>query len=240
MFELLLLGPLELRGPDGEDLPQVLAHPKRLAVLAYLILFRPGRFVSRDHLLALFWPDADESHARNSLSQILHGLRGDLGTELIQSRGRREVGALLDLIRCDVLDFREVVKAGDHDGALQLYRGDLLQGFHLPGTPGFDEWLECERERHREAAAEAAWAVAHHHLREGRLLRAERTAQQALELTWSDESQVREFILALAKAGDRAAAVRFFERFEDRLWDQLVLEPSPRTRKVVEEIRGWR
>jgi DNA-binding SARP family transcriptional activator len=239
MFELFLLGPLELTGPDGEDLPQLLAHPKRLAVLVYLLLFMPGKFLSRDHLFALFWPRADQAHARNALSQTLHGLRVDLGDEVVVRRGRREVGVAIERVHSDVLRFRKALREKDHVTALHLYRGDLLPGFHLSGAPNYDAWLEGERERLREGAAEAAWGSARVHLRDGNLVRAERMAQRALDLNWSDESQVRSFILELASAGDRAAAVRFFEKFEDTLWDQLALEPSPRTRRVVEEIRGW-
>ncbi|MGW8268597.1 MAG: BTAD domain-containing putative transcriptional regulator, partial [Longimicrobiales bacterium] len=67
---------------------------------------------------------------------------------------------------------------------------------------------------------------------------AERTGQRGMDLVPTDENEVRKFIGALAKAGDRAAAVRFYEKFADLLEKELELEPSEETRAVAEEIRA--
>jgi DNA-binding SARP family transcriptional activator len=238
MVKLFLLGPLEVGGPDGKDPLKVLASPKRLAVLAHLLLFMPGKFVSRDHLLALFWPRADEAHARNALNQILHGIRASCGKEIMVSRGRREIGVNPEAIRCDAVEFLACVKEGSFHRAVDLYRGDLMEGFHLAGAPGFAHWLEEERERMKDQAAEAHWSVAQAHLQAGRLRKAARSARRALELDGSEESRVQDFILALALAGDGAAALRFYRRFEEKLREGLNLDPSPRTLQVVREIRG--
>lgn len=72
---LRLLGPIELERDDGTVVSSVLAQPKRLALLAYLAAARPGTLLRRDTLLALFWPDADDDRARNSLRQSVHFLR---------------------------------------------------------------------------------------------------------------------------------------------------------------------
>jgi len=45
----------------------VLTQTKRVALLAYLLLSRPGESHRRDSLLALFWPEMDQEHGRNSL-----------------------------------------------------------------------------------------------------------------------------------------------------------------------------
>lgn len=114
-----------------------------------------------------------------------------------------------------------------------------MEGFHLGGAPDFDQWLEEERESMSEQAAEAHWSVAQVHLAAGRLRKAARSARRAVDLDASEESRVRDFILALAQAGDRAAALRFYRRFEERLREGLNLDPSPRTLETVREIRGW-
>ena len=78
MLELRLLGALEavLAEQSGTSL---LAQPKRAALVVYLALSSRTGVVRRDRLLALFWPDADEAHARRALNQALHYLRGVLG-----------------------------------------------------------------------------------------------------------------------------------------------------------------
>jgi len=208
-----------------------------MAVLSYLSLAAPNGFVSRDSLVALFWPEADETRARNALSQVLHALRSELGEEVIRARGRREVGINPAALSCDALDFLEAVRAGETEKALDLYGGHFLEGFHAGSGAAFDSWLSEERGRLREMAAGAAWAVAHGHLHSGRLVESERTAQRALGLVCTDESEVRKFIAALAAAGDRAGAIQFFERFRILLNRELELEPGPRTLELVRRLR---
>jgi len=69
------------------------------------------------------------------------------------------------------------------------------------------------------------------------LAQPKRTAQRALGLVCTDESQVRSFIRALAEAGDRSAAVRFYDKFAGKLAQELELEPGVETRTVAEAIR---
>jgi serine/threonine-protein kinase len=248
MIELRVLGALDLRGPGGQEILSVLSQPKRVALLAYLALATPRGFHRRDKLLALFWPELDESHARNSLSQALRFLRRSLGDEAILTRGGEEVGLDFDLITVDALDFRSALDAASEgadearaqsrlEEALDLYRGHLMEGFFLSGCPEFESWLESERQMLREAAAGVAWALAHHRIATGSLTEAERMGQRALGLVATDENEVRRFIEALAGAGDRAAAVRFYEVFAQRLAVELELRPGRRTRELIERIR---
>ena len=74
MIELHTLGALDLRAVDGQEVRAVLQQPKRLALLAYLAADAPRRFHRRDSLLALFWPDLDQGHARAALRRALHFL----------------------------------------------------------------------------------------------------------------------------------------------------------------------
>jgi len=238
MVTLRLLGRISLTDPTGKEISSLLSQPKRVAVLAFLALQGRDGYLRRDLLMARFWAESDLSHARNALNQSLHILRGELGDGVVRTRGKNEVGLDPDLFTCDVWTFRAAVRDGRRQEALELYRGPLMPGFHLNGSGEFDRWLEGEREELREAAAGAAWILAHHQIQAGRPVKAERTAQRALALVWTDEFPVRRFISALAEAGDRAAAVRFYEKFRDRLREDLDLEPSPPTREVAEAIRN--
>jgi len=140
-------------------------------------------------------------------------------------------------LRTDVESFEDAIRGGRWGEALDLYAGDLLPGFHVRGAWGFEDWLEHRRKRLKNDASRAAWALAREHLHYGRLVEAERTAQRALRFVWSDETPVREFIEALAVAGEGAAALRFYEGFAARLQEELEVEPSAATREVAESIR---
>lgn len=238
MFQFRVLGSLDLRGQGGEEVLSVLAQPKRTALLAYLAVASPLGFHRRDKLAGLFWPEVDQEHARTSLRGAVHFLRRSLGEEAVLSRGDEEIGLDWGHISCDAAAFKRALETGDQEGALELYGGDLLEGFFLSGCPGFERWLEGERERLRGLAAKAGWEVANRHLEEGRTDDAERAGKRALALGGADENRTREFIQALAEAGARPGAIRFYERYEQVLWETLELEPSAETRALVEKVRG--
>ena len=160
MLELRVLGSVDLRTTSGSEHRAVLQQPKRLGLLVYLALARPGLFHRRDSLLADFWPELDEPHARASLRRALYFLRQYLGNEVIVSRGEEEVAVAGDLLWCDALAFEERLTAGDTAAALDLYRGELLPGLYVAGAPGIERWLEEERVRLRQRAADAAWSLA--------------------------------------------------------------------------------
>lgn len=134
--------------------------------------------------------------------------------------------------------FESAIEDGRWGEALDLYRGNFLRGFHVSEAWGFEDWVETERDRLREKAAGAAWSLAHEQVDRGALVEAERTAQRALNLVWSDETPLRRFIEALAKAGDGSAALNLYERFCCKLREELELEPSQQTASVAEAIRN--
>ncbi|KPK57045.1 MAG: hypothetical protein AMS21_11985 [Gemmatimonas sp. SG8_38_2] len=235
-YTVRLLGSTELRDAAGGELQRLPRQPKRLGLLAYLAIARPRGFHRRDKLVALFWPETGHEHARHALSQALHVLRSELGEEAIRGRGDSDVAIDEAALSCDVVEFESAVEDGEYDKALELYRGDLLEGLFVREALEFERWLEDERTRLREKAAGAAWGLAHEHIRADRLVDAERTAQRALLLVLTDESEVRRFIQALADAGDRAAAVRFYDKFAQRLRSEYEIEPDPLTVAVAEQL----
>ncbi len=238
--ELRSLGSADLLGPEGAEPQAVLTQPKRLALLTYLAVAQPHGFQRRDKLVGLFWPESDQEHARAALSTALSHLRRSLGEGVVVTRGTEEVGLDRERFWCDAVAFEDALDQRDFGRALELYRGDLLEGLFLSGCPEFEKWLDGKRGQLREGAAGAAWKRAQELLAKGLLRDAERMAQRALGLVPTEESEVRRFIEALADAGDRAAAVRFYNRFEHRLKEELDLRPSPRTRELAEEIRRTR
>lgn len=238
MLTLEAFGALDIRDEDGEPLRAVLSQPKRAALLAYLALAYDGNLCRRDSLLALFWPESDQAHGRNALSQALSFLRRELGDGALVTRGSDEVGVAPDRVGTDVRIFEEVLASGDPEAALDAYQGDFLEGLHVQGAPQFVDWVDRERERLKEMAADAAWRCAHGHVAGGRLVAAERAAGRALTLVPTDESRVRAFVDALANAGDRAAALRFYERFAAVLAAELDVEPAPETVAVREAVRS--
>ena len=155
MIELFSLGTVDLK--DGSrNVSAALAQPKRFALLAYLAAAQPRGFHRRDRLVALFWPELDQEHARTALRKAVHGLRAALGEDAIVGRGAEELGLGPERWVSDVAAFDGAMDAGNYAEALRLYRGDLLDGFFISGAPEFEHWLDGERARLRSRAASAA------------------------------------------------------------------------------------
>lgn len=236
MIEFRVFGGVDLRGPDGEELAAVLRQPKRLALLAYLAVTAHRGFQSRDTLLGLFWPDLDEKRARNALSQALHGLRDALGKDAIVTRGT-EVGIDTSRVRCDALVFVETVEADRLAEALEVYRGELLPGFHLEGANEFERWLQLERRRLRQRASATAIALSDREQAQGDDTSAVRWARKALQISPDNEGALRQVVGVLDRSGDRGAAIRAYEQFASHLKAEYDLEPSPETQAFVQAIR---
>jgi DNA-binding SARP family transcriptional activator/TolB-like protein len=208
-----------------------------VALLAYLALRAARGPERRDTLLGMFWPESSTSHARGALRNALHFLRGALGPGAIRSIGSEEVHLDLDLIWCDAVEFDRFYDGGDLAAALRLYDGDLLEGFFISEAPGFEHWLDGQRARLRERAAEAARTLA---------AEAEATSETGLAivrlrhllaLAPTDEATARNLMRLLATADDRGRALRVYADLETLLQDEYGLEPAAETRALADAIR---
>src|SRR5947207_6706089 len=90
MIRFRMLGGVSLTAADGHEVRSLLAQPRRLALLAYLAAATPRDFQRRDSLVALFWPELDQKHARAALREALHVLRGAVGQGIVTRRGDEE------------------------------------------------------------------------------------------------------------------------------------------------------
>jgi DNA-binding SARP family transcriptional activator/Tfp pilus assembly protein PilF len=239
MIHLQTLGRLELRAADGERVQAVQTRPKDLALLTYLSLAGPFGFQRRDTLLALFWPDLDAGHGRNTLSQALHRLRTSLPEGVLVVDGREDVGVSPARLSSDAVSFEGHLEAGELPMALRLYEGDFLAGFHAPGVATeFEDWIVTERERLQRRAFNALLVLVEAEEKSGSEEAAIGWLRRALDMRPCDETICRRLIEALAAAGDRAGALAEYERFARRFGDEYGLSPSAETRAVPDAIRN--
>ena len=238
MIRLHTLGVLDLRDADGKELRAVLQQPKRLGLLAYLAVATPRRFHRRDSLLALFWPELDQEHARAALRRALYFLRSELGADILAGRGDEEVGVAETDFWCDATALDQALAAGDAAGALALYRGVLLDGLYVAGaSTDLQDWLDRERLRLRDRAGAAAAALASAAERENRLGDAVTAARRGVELAADDEAALRRYLGLLDRAGEHSTALRAYDEFARRLAKELELEPAAETRALAEAMR---
>lgn len=233
MFSLRLLGATDLRDSVGSPVGGLLAQPSRFALLAYLCL-RGETMVRRDELLVVFWPELDEARARNALSQALHFLRRTLPGDVVVTRGS-EVGIDHTRIRCDANDVQQLVLAGDDAAAVAAYGGELLPAFNINGVPAFERWLDTERSRLRNLAAQAARRASENARANGNLTAAVAHARRLVDIE-HDERTLRHLMGLLVADGDRTAALAAYQEFSRRTRDSQEVELSGETLAMVKML----
>jgi predicted ATPase/DNA-binding SARP family transcriptional activator len=208
--------------------------PLRQSLLLGTFLAHRDDWVGRDELLALFWPDEAESIARHNLSQLVYHCRRQPwfdGLEAERTRLRWRVASDLQL-------FRAAIGAGAWHDALSLYRGALLEGLPPGAAPGFEDWLESERESLQVAWREAVLQVAGALEREGRGSEAVGLLTNVLERDPLAEDALQAYLRCARGTGQRAAALRAYETFRASLRDELELAPLEETIALAEALRA--
>jgi TolB-like protein/DNA-binding SARP family transcriptional activator/Tfp pilus assembly protein PilF len=233
-----LFGSPTLEDASGARVESLLAQPKRFAVLAYLVVETRKAPVSRDKVAAIFWPELDQSRARQALRQSLHVIRGELGDEAIAGVGAEMVVVNRSMIDSDVARFDEAIAAGKEAAALNEYRGHLLDGFFVSESPEFDQWMSEARARYRAAAVNAAQKLADRAEAAGDAHETVRRLQQRLALSDIDEQPLRKLMILLRREGNAAAAITAFDAYAERMHRELEVEPSSETAALAQQIRA--
>ena len=86
----MVLRARDLPSPDRARVSSVVAPPKRLWLLTYLALAREP--VPRSTVAAIFWPESDETRARNALSKAVFYLRRSLSKDVVESADGDRLG----------------------------------------------------------------------------------------------------------------------------------------------------
>src|ERR1700692_125876 len=112
--------------------PIHISSPRQRALLAYLAL-QPDYSESRERLATLLWGDSTDGQARKRFRQSLLRLRREFaGAGADPLVGDRDTLALNPaMVSVDAREFLELSRSGieaDLNKALDLYRGDLLDG----------------------------------------------------------------------------------------------------------------
>lgn len=236
-IKLSLLGGVELRGIESSAADRLLAQPKITALLAVLALAPENRPQRRDRIVGLLWPELDQAHARTALRKAVHAIRSELGADVLRSRGDEELALAFPPVWCDAVELADAAENGRMAQAVQLYRGELLSGFHLSGCEEFEHWLDEERNAVRERAAAAAWGLAQMLESDNRLTDAGSYARKAVQYSRYDERVLRRTLTMLARIGDYAGALRLYDEFAGRIQRELGAQPAPETVMLIQSLR---
>ncbi len=229
-------------GPTAGARPiaPTLGGPKQRLVLA-LLLCEPNSVVPVDRLVDGVWDLDPPGTARHTVQAYVSELRKEIGAQVERTGSGYTVAVDRDTL--DSLDFEARVSSGrsisqsdpsaaieELDAAIALWRGDAFEEF--PDHPT----LQIERARLDELRVVAAEDLIRARLATGQ------HADVIVDLVrLTQEHPYREelralHMLALYRTGRQADALREYQRTRRILDDDLGIVPSPRLRRLEEQI----
>lgn len=256
-LSLTLLGGFTAALPD--ESPLHFPTDKARALLAYLAL-SPDTPIRRETLAALFWPEQADDLARQNLRQTLSRLLKSLDqaqpglADALLAVTRQTVELHGDHCASDVALFDQhlaTVAAHQHTAlaecspclvrletaVLLARRGPLLDGFSLPDTPTFEEWLADQRQHLTRRQLTALGHLAAAYEQQGAFDAALRYTRWQIETEpWREEAH-RQAMRLLVHTGRRSEALAQYDRCRQLLAETLAIEPSAETTQLWQQIK---
>jgi DNA-binding SARP family transcriptional activator len=212
------------------------------ALLGYLAYHeRPH---PREALAELLWPECGASAARNNLSRAVSSLRRQLeppGVRGVLLADRLNVQLNPDAFTTDVRDLRAALHAAGRaspsertrrlEGAVELYRGELLAGYE-------QDWIAAERRKLEASVLRAARDLVAECRRASDLRRALDHARRAVAIDPLSEEAHADVISLHGALNEPQAALRQFEELSLLLERELGARPSAATLELVRGIRA--
>ncbi|MFL5480235.1 MAG: BTAD domain-containing putative transcriptional regulator, partial [Gemmatimonadaceae bacterium] len=216
-------------------------------LFAYLVT-EHARSVPRDKLAEVLWemPPATWDKALSVLISKLRAVLSENGVDGASALTAVNGCYRLDLpdgSTVDVLEAENATQEAEsflaaHEweqatGSAALAESLLRQSF-LPGEEG--TWVEAKRREFAEVRARALTVLAEACLSSGNPQQSVRWAVQAIEAEPFRESGYRRLMEAHAAAGNRAEALRVYERCRRLLAEELGAYPSPETQSIYRSL----
>jgi serine/threonine-protein kinase len=181
--------------------------------------------LARDRIEAYLWPESSGARAQHALDQTVYAIRHALGSDCLLSTGR-ELRVNPELVRVDVWEFEEAIRARQWTAAVGHYKGPLLEGWHFADSHELESWIDTHRTRLRLEYHQALEFLAN--------LAADARERSESVMWWrrlvhSDPlspGATKKLMLALAAAGDRAGAVQHARLYQELVRQELEMEPD--------------
>lgn len=216
---------------DGTLVHLAMSSQRMLAMTAL------GGAVQRCVLAGTLWPESPEDRARANLRTALWAVKQRCPS--LTTTSAREV-RLSPEVAVDVHRVRRAARRviavhrsldSDHPDPWSPSLADLSGQELLPGW--YDDWLSAEREQLRQLRLHALEALSAVLLRRNLHAEALEAALEAVRVDPLRESSNAAVIAAHVQERNVAEALRHYEHFRQRLWDELGCMPSDGLRDVL-------
>jgi predicted ATPase/DNA-binding SARP family transcriptional activator len=218
---------------------------KSQALLCYLAV--TGQAHSREKLAGLLWGDKPENKAKANLRKELFTLRNIFDQALIITHQtvafNRDNSYWLDMEVFEAALAKvdpELESLESLREAVELYRGDFLEGFSVRQAGDFEEWTLQERERLRQLAIEGLYRLSVACTARGEYAAGIEYTNRLLTLEPWQEQAHRQLMTLLARNGQHSAALAQYETCRRILAEELGVEPMPETQALYHRLKNRR
>jgi DNA-binding SARP family transcriptional activator len=233
----------------GSKALEDLMPSKAKELLCYLLTHRQQATL-RESLASILWGDCTTAHSKKYLRKALWQLQRSLGAaasgegfHILEADAERIFLRPDAEINLDVAEFERCFASSQNatggldeccveafQEGVDLYRGDFLEGW-------YQDWCLCERERLQNMylvmlGKLLAFCVTCRKYEKGMDY-----AARLLHYDRAHETAYQHLMRLHYLAGDRAGALRQYERCADALKEELGVEPSARTQELCRQIR---
>lgn len=247
MIRIFLTGQVAIETPDSRVDERVFGGHQVRLVLAYLVIERQ-RPVHREELAEALWPSTmpptwgPAVRALVSKARGLFLLAGVTAREAVtHSLGCYQVhlpeNAVVDTeVAASAVEAAEQALRTEPDRAWgpALAAASVARRTFLPGEEG--AWVNVQRNRLHALLLRALQALSDSRFRRGEYELALVAAEEAVSLAPFRDSAHRQLMRAHAAAGDRAEALRDYERYRVLMAHELGVDPSSAIRALHLEL----
>ena len=223
---------------------------KGKAIFKYLLLHRQQR-ITKEVLMAQFWPEATAEAARNNLNVAIYGLRQAL------RNGYPEFSHVLFQDDCyflnpemeiwvDVEQFELVyqkacrlMQEGDTAVALpDLHAAELLYQGELLAEDRYEDWPTAQRQQLQDNYLQLLTTLCQHYFAAEQYATSITFANKLLQVEPCHEATHRLLMRAYARQRQSYLALRQYHQCVEVLAEELAVPPAPATMQLHEAIRS--
>jgi DNA-binding SARP family transcriptional activator len=199
------------------------------------------RPITREQLTLLFWGDEPEAYARRNLTRLLTHLRRALPAPEVLCVEDDRIYLEESAYWCDARRFQSLTEKGSPAGerfeqAVSLYAGPFLDGFSLPESLDYQNWVHQKRSQYENRFLETLAALVNASTLRQDYPAAIHYATRCLEIDNLAEEMHRRLIALYALSRDPGRALRQYEECVAILERELGVGPLPETRQVYQSV----
>src|SRR6056297_45433 len=230
---------------NGTDITDKLSY-KSAGILYYV---STNNYCSRKKIAYTFWEGSSEDAAKYNLRYNLWSMN-----KIFKSSNKNEDPILewnknnlflnenydLDI---DIESYSKNIKSQDLNlksliKLKSLYKGEFLEGFYLKDSFAFNDWLFFEREKYQKKYIQVLQNLLVIYKKEKKYDKSISILQEMLKLNSLDESIYVALIKVYLEKGDRANALKIYNKCVYVLRHELNISPKKSTEKLLKIIKN--